>query len=161
MIGKRTKRRGSKCDDAPVDCEINISGTYASDVTEVIYAGYQGDNQHCNPSPATTSVIGVPANDFLKQEPGSNEEIAQFCKSNYKVTFPMMAKVVVKGEGKTPLYEFLTSKDTNLGFEGEVSWNFEKFLVGRDGKVVGRFKSKVAPTSEEMIKAVKAELAKK
>ena len=106
-------------------------------------------------------VIGVPANDFLKQEPGSNEEIAQFCKSNYKVTFPMMAKVVVKGEGKTPLYEFLTSKDTNPGFEGEVSWNFEKFLVGRDGKVVGRFKSKVAPTSEEMIKAVKAELAKK
>lgn len=106
-------------------------------------------------------VIGVPANDFLKQEPGSNEEIAQFCKSNYKVTFPMMAKVVVKGEGKTPLYEFLTSKDTNPGFEGEVSWNFEKFLVGRDGKVVGRFKSKVAPTSEELIKAVKAELAKK
>ena len=106
-------------------------------------------------------VIGVPANDFLKQEPGSNEEIAQFCKSNYKVTFPMMAKVVVKGEGKTPLYEYLTSKDTNPGFEGEVSWNFEKFLVGRDGKVVGRFKSKVAPTSEEMIKAVKAELAKK
>lgn len=106
-------------------------------------------------------IIGVPANDFGKQEPGSDEEIVKFCKNNYKVTFPLMSKVVVKGEGKTPLYQYLTSKDTNPGFDGEVKWNFEKFLVSREGKVVGRFKSGVSPTSEEMTKAVKAELAKK
>lgn len=106
-------------------------------------------------------IIGVPANDFGKQEPGSDEEIAKFCKTNYKVTFPMMSKVVVKGEGQTPLYQFLTGKDTNPGYDGDVKWNFEKFLIGRDGKVTARFKSGVAPTGEEMIKAVKAELAKK
>ena len=106
-------------------------------------------------------VIGVPANDFGKQEPGTNEEIAQFCKSNYKVSFPMAAKVTVKGKEITPLYKFLTDKETNPEFAGDVSWNFEKFVIGRDGKVAGRYKSKIAPTSEEMIKAVKAELAKK
>jgi glutathione peroxidase len=106
-------------------------------------------------------IIGVPANDFGKQEPGTDEDIAKFCKTNYKVTFPMMSKVVVKGEGQTPLYQFLTGKATNPGYDGDVKWNFEKFLIGRDGKVVGRFKSGVAPTGEEMIKAVKTELAKK
>ena len=106
-------------------------------------------------------VVGVPANDFGKQEPGTNEEIATFCKSNYKVTFPLLGKVVVKGEGKTPLYQYLTGKETNPNFGGEVSWNFEKFLIGRDGKVVGRFKSGVAPTDDELVKAVKDELVKK
>ncbi|MFO0935077.1 MAG: glutathione peroxidase [Gemmataceae bacterium] len=106
-------------------------------------------------------VVGVPSNDFGRQEPGSDEEIAAFCKSNYKVTFPMLSKVAVKGDAKTPLYKFLTEKETNPEFSGEVSWNFEKFLIGRDGKVVGRYKSKVTPTSDEMIKAVKTELAKK
>ena len=106
-------------------------------------------------------IVGVPANDFGKQEPGTNEEIDKFCKTNYKVTFPMMSKVVVKGDGQTPLYQHLTGKETNPGFEGDVKWNFEKFLIGRDGKVVARFKSGVAPTGEEMLKAVKAELAKK
>lgn len=106
-------------------------------------------------------VVGVPANDFGKQEPGTNDEIATFCKSNYKVTFPLLGKVVVKGEGQTPLYQYLTGKATNPTFGGEVSWNFEKFLIGRDGKVVGRFKSGVAPTDDELVKAVKDELAKK
>ncbi len=104
-------------------------------------------------------VIGVPANDFGKQEPGSNDEIAKFCKTNYKVTFPMLGKVVIKGSGQAPLYAYLTSKES--GFDGDVKWNFEKFLVGRDGKVAGRFKSGVAPSSEEFVKAVKTELAKK
>lgn len=106
-------------------------------------------------------IVGVPANDFGRQEPGTNDEIAQFCKSNYKVTFPMLGKVVVKGDGQTPLYKFLTGKDTNPTFGGEVGWNFEKFLIGRDGKVVGRFKSGVAPSDDELVKAVKDELAKK
>ena len=106
-------------------------------------------------------VIGVPSNDFGKQEPGSNADILKFCQTNYKVTFPMMAKVVVKGDDKAPLYKYLTSKETDPKFPGEVGWNFEKFLVGRNGEVVGRFKSGVEPTAEPLVSAVKKELAAK
>jgi glutathione peroxidase len=103
-------------------------------------------------------VVGVPSNDFGKQEPGSNAEIVKFCQANYKVKFPMTEKVVVKGDKKIPLYQFLTSKDTNPKFAGEVNWNFEKFLIGRNGEVVGRFKSGVEPMSEQLTKAIKTEL---
>ena len=102
-------------------------------------------------------VLGVPSNDFGKQEPGTEEEIKQFCATNYKVTFPMTAKVVVKGDEKTELYKRLTAATDKK----EVGWNFEKFLIGRDGKVVGRYASKVAPESDELAKAIKAELEKK
>src|SRR5262249_4826312 len=90
-------------------------------------------------------VIGVPANEFGKQEPGSDKEIADFCKSKYQVTFPMMSKVVVKGEGITPLYKYLTAKETNPKFAGDVTWNFEKFLVARNGEVAARFKPGTKP----------------
>lgn len=103
-------------------------------------------------------VIGVPANEFGKQEPGTNAEIKEFCSSKYKVTFPMLGKVVVKGDGITPLYDYLTGKDTNPKFAGEIKWNFEKFLINKKGEVVGRFASKVAPDSDELTKAIKAEL---
>ena len=83
-------------------------------------------------------IIGVPANEFGKQEPGTDAEIAKFCDSKYHVTFPMLSKVVVKGEGICPLYECLTAQATAPVKAGPVSWNFEKFLVGRDGKVAGR-----------------------
>jgi glutathione peroxidase len=106
-------------------------------------------------------VIGVPANEFGSQEPGSNEEIAKFCSSKYSVTFPMMSKVVVKGDGICPLYDFLTSKETNPNHAGAIGWNFEKFLINRKGEVVGRYKSSVAPESEELIKAITTELAAK
>lgn len=106
-------------------------------------------------------IIGVPANEFGKQEPGSDEEIAKFCDSKYHVTFPLLSKVVVKGEGITPLYQFLTSQETAPVKAGPVSWNFEKFLVGRDGKVVGRFSPKTKPDDESVTKAIKAELEKK
>ena len=106
-------------------------------------------------------VIGVPANEFGRQEPGTNAEIAKFCSSKYSVTFPMMAKVVVKGADKTPLYQYLTGKDSNPDFAGEVGWNFEKFLVGKGGKVVGRYKSGVEPMSDELVAAVKKELEAK
>jgi glutathione peroxidase len=106
-------------------------------------------------------IIGVPANEFGKQEPGSNEDIVKFCQTNYKVTFPMLAKVVVKGDGICDLYKFLTSETTNPKFAGDVKWNFEKFLIGRDGSVAGRFKSGVEPGSDELVKAIKAELEKK
>lgn len=106
-------------------------------------------------------VIGVPANEFGQQEPGSNEEIAKFCTSKYNVTFPILGKVVVKGEGITPLYKFLTSKETNPDFSGDIGWNFEKFLIDRDGKVVGRFKSGVEPMSDKLVDAIKKELEAK
>ena len=107
-------------------------------------------------------VIGVPSNDFGRQEPGSNEEIQKFCRTNYKVTFPMLGKVAVKGDGKVPLFRYLTSKESNPKFGGEdVRWNFEKFLIGRGGEVVGRFKSEVEPDADELVKAITAELEKK
>jgi glutathione peroxidase len=106
-------------------------------------------------------VIGVPANEFGRQEPGTNEEIAAFCKKDYGVTFPMLAKVVVKGKDQVELYKQLTSKETNPNFGGDVKWNFTKFLIGKNGEVVGRFESDVAPESEKVTKAIEAELAKK
>jgi glutathione peroxidase len=106
-------------------------------------------------------VIGVPANEFGGQEPGTDAEIQQFCTSKYNVTFPMMAKVVVKGDGICPLYKFLTGKDTNPKHAGDIGWNFEKFLVNRKGEVVGRYKSSVSPESDELTKAIAAELAAK
>ena len=107
-------------------------------------------------------ILGVPANDFGKQEPGTEAEIVEFCKTNYKVTFPMTSKVVVKGDNKAELYKILTAATPDKdGKITEVGWNFEKFLIGRDGKVVGRYKSAVAPNSEELNKAIKTELEKK
>ncbi|HET6575708.1 MAG TPA: glutathione peroxidase [Fimbriiglobus sp.] len=104
-------------------------------------------------------VIGVPSNDFGNQEPGTNVQILEFCKNNYKVTFPLLAKVAVKGANKAPLYRYLTSEDSNPKFAGEIGWNFEKFLIDRKGRVVGRFKSGVEPTSEPIVSAIKKELA--
>ncbi len=104
-------------------------------------------------------VIGVPANEFGRQEPGTDEEIAQFCSSKYNVSFPMLSKVVVKGEGITPLYRYLTSKETDPKYAGDIKWNFTKFLIGRNGEIVGRFEPKVKP--EEIAPAIEAELKKK
>jgi glutathione peroxidase len=103
-------------------------------------------------------IIGVPANEFGKQEPGTDDQIADFCKSKYDVQFPMLSKIVVKGEGICPLYEYLTGKETNPKFAGEIKWNFTKFLVGRDGQVVNRFEPKVTP--EEIDPMITAELKK-
>jgi glutathione peroxidase len=97
-------------------------------------------------------VIGVPSNNFGSQEPGSNEEIATFCKRNYDVSFPMMSKVDVKGSGMTPLYSYLTKTG------GDVKWNFTKFLVGKDGKVIQRFESGVDPESKELTSLVEKAL---
>jgi len=105
-------------------------------------------------------ILGFPANNFAAQEPGTNAEIRTFCTRKYSVTFPMYAKISVKGGDKAPLYHYLTEQ-TGSGINGEIKWNFTKFLVGRDGEVVGRFEPKVKPESEEMTKAVEAALAKK
>ena len=107
------------------------------------------------------AVLGFPANEFGAQEPGSNEEIAQFCKKNYSVDFDMFSKIKVKGDGIDPVYKFLTDKQTDPQFGGDVKWNFEKFLIGRNGVVVGRFDPGVKPESKEVVSAIEAELAKK
>jgi glutathione peroxidase len=106
------------------------------------------------------AILGFPANEFGKQEPGTDTEIAEFCQQNFGVKFDMFSKVVVKGEGQCPLYKFLTSKETDPHFAGDISWNFEKFLIGRDGKIVKRFAPKVTPESEEVLSTIEAELAK-
>ena len=103
-------------------------------------------------------ILGFPANDFGAQEPGSDADIAKFCSTTYGVSFPMFSKITVKGAGKAPLYKALTESAEP---KGEVAWNFEKFLIGKDGSVVGRFKSGVAPDSADLAKAIEAELAKK
>jgi glutathione peroxidase len=98
-------------------------------------------------------LVGVPANNFGGQEPGTNDEIKTFCKTKYDVSFPMMAKVSVKGDDKTPLYQYLTSAQG-----GEIKWNFTKFLIGKDGKIVARFEPAVTPESPELTAAVEKAL---
>lgn len=103
-------------------------------------------------------IVGIPANNFGQQEPGTNEEIKKFCSSKYSVTFPMMAKVSVKGDDMTPLYTFLTDKSTDPKFSGDIQWNFTKFLFDRNGNPVARFEPKVTPDSPEVIGAVESAL---
>lgn len=103
-------------------------------------------------------ILGFPANNFGAQEPGTNEEIKEFCTSKYDVTFPMFAKVSVKGEDICPLFKYLTAKDAGHDHGGEIKWNFNKFLIGRDGKVIGRFEPRVDPMSDEVTSAVSTAL---
>ena len=100
-------------------------------------------------------VVGFPSNDFGQQEPGTDAEIKKFCDLNYKIGFPLMKKAEVTGDKKQPVYQWLT-KETK--FPGEVSWNFEKFLVNKKGEVVGRFKSATAPESPELQAAIEKAL---
>lgn len=104
-------------------------------------------------------VLGFPCNQFGAQEPGSNEEIKQFCSSKYNVTFPMFDKIEVNGPNRHPLYVSLAGADS--AFPGDIKWNFTKFLVGRDGKLIKRFESRVTPDSAEVTSAIEAALAQK
>jgi glutathione peroxidase len=104
-------------------------------------------------------IVGVPSNDFGGQEPGTAEEIKKFCSSKYDVTFPLMEKVKTKGEGQHPLYAALTGK--NAAFPGDIKWNFNKFLIGRDGRVIARYDSKVTPESTELTSSVEKALKDK
>ncbi len=103
-------------------------------------------------------VLGFPANNFGKQEPGSNKEILEFCTSTYQVSFPMFAKVSVKGDDKDPLFKHLTAAK-NQDKAGDISWNFEKFLVGKDGKLQRRFKTGVKPDDTSVVTAIEKALA--
>lgn len=99
------------------------------------------------------TVLGFPANNFGGQEPGSNEEIATFCRKTYDVTFPVMSKVSVKGDDTVELFKWLTEQQ-NPDFTGDINWNFEKFLIDENGKLIHRFRSKVKPDSPELLKAI-------
>ena len=103
-------------------------------------------------------IVGVPANNFAQQEPGTNEEIKKFCTNKYNVSFPMMAKVSVKGDDITPLYVYLTDKSTDPKLGGEIKWNFTKFLFDRNGNPVARFEPNVTPESPEVVAAVESAL---
>jgi glutathione peroxidase len=103
-------------------------------------------------------IIGFPANNFGAQEPGTNQEIKTFCTAKYHVTFPMMAKVSVKGSDVTPLYQYLTDKSIHPQTGGEIGWNFTKFLIGPDGKVIARFDSAVEPDSPQVTSAIEKAL---
>ena len=105
------------------------------------------------------SVLGFPCNQFGGQEPGTNEQIKQFCSSQYQVTFPLFDKIEVNGPNRNQLYTMLAGEGSP--FPGNIKWNFNKFLIGRDGKILKRFDSKVKPDSEEMTQAVEAALAAK
>ena len=104
-------------------------------------------------------ILGFPANNFGGQEPGSNQEIKTFCSTKYNVTFPMMAKVSVKGEDKTPLYQYLTDKTVNPQTGGEIQWNFTKFLIGPAGRPTARFEPNVSPDDAQVTSAIEKELS--
>lgn len=116
---------------------------------EALYKKYEGKG---------LVILGFPANDFGSQEPGTNAEIQTFCSRNYSVTFPMFSKISVKGSDQAPLYQYLTDKSANPATGGEIGWNFTKFVIGRDGKIVARFDSSVEPESAEVTKAIEAAL---
>jgi glutathione peroxidase len=104
-------------------------------------------------------VLAFPANEFGKQEPGSDSDIKTFCSTKYHTTFPLHSKIVVKGKGIHPFYEYLTSPKTDPKFAGDISWNFNKFLINRKGEVIARFDSNAEPESEKMVKAIEAAIS--
>jgi len=119
------------------------------DGLQAIYAKYQSQG---------LVVLGFPANNFMGQEPGTNEEIKTFCATKYNVTFPMFSKISVKGDDIHPLYQLLTSKETNPEFGGDITWNFNKFLVDRTGKIIARFSTPDKPESEKVVQAIERAL---
>lgn len=161
--------------DSPLDVEIGALqggpadlGQYAGQAVLVVnvaskcgltpqYAGLE--RLHEQYADRGFTVLGVPCNQFMRQEPGSAEEIAEFCSATYGVTFPMTEKVEVNGAGRHPLYDRLTGFADAGGHSGDIRWNFEKFLLGRDGKVVARFSPQTEPDAAELVAAVEAQLA--
>jgi glutathione peroxidase len=113
---------------------------------QALYENFGGDN---------FVIIGFPANNFANQEPGTNEEIVEFCEKNYGVTFPMMDKISVKGDDMHPLYQWLTQKSKNGKLDSEVGWNFQKYLIDEDGNLVDMVEPKVKPDDEKIVSWIK------
>ena len=116
--------------------------TYQYEALQKLYSQYKDLN---------FVIIGFPSNDFLWQEPGSNDEIIEFCEQNYGVTFPMMSKVTVKGTKKHPIYQFLTQKSKNNYRDSRVTWNFQKYLINQDGRIEKIISPRTRPDSEEIV----------
>ncbi|MFT3926810.1 MAG: glutathione peroxidase [Myxococcales bacterium] len=116
---------------------------------EEVYREYQEDG---------FEVLGFPCNDFAGQEPAAEAEIKTFCSTNYDVTFPLFGKVKVLGDQKDPLYDYLTKQATQPDGPGDISWNFAKFVIGKDGQVVARFSPKVAPDDADIAEAIERAL---
>jgi glutathione peroxidase len=119
---------------------------------EALYKKYKGQG---------LVIVGFPCNQFNGQEPGTADQIRAFCTAKYDVTFPLMAKVEVKGDGACDLYKYLSALDAKPKGPGEISWNFEKFVIGRNGKVVGRFSPRTTPNAAEVVSLIESELEKK
>ncbi|MEU5363348.1 glutathione peroxidase [Streptomyces sp. NPDC005925] len=170
-----TTQNTNDASSSPLDVEIDALlggsaelGQYAGKVVLVVnvaskcgltpqYAGLE--RLHERFAGQGFTVLGVPCNQFMGQEPGSSEEIAEFCSATYGVTFPMTGKTDVNGAGRHPLYERLVGFADAGGHSGDIRWNFEKFLVGRGGEVVARFAPKTDPESAEVVTAIEAQLA--
>ena len=120
------------------------------------YAGLQA--LHERYSPEGLVVIGFPANDFLGQEPASNEEIVEFCRTSFAVGFRLARKIGVQGKDIHPLYAFLTSPEKNPEFSGGISWNFNKFVLGREGRILARFGARTTPDDRELVDAIESAL---
>nr|WP_271876573.1 MULTISPECIES: glutathione peroxidase [Pirellulaceae] len=105
-------------------------------------------------------ILGFPCNQFGRQEPGSDADIKEFCSSKYSVSFPMFSKIDVNGDEAAPIYKYLTSQDTKPADKGDISWNFEKFLIDREGQLVGRYAPRTKPSDADLVKAVESELSK-
>ena len=118
------------------------------ELLQELYDQYGGDH---------FTIIGFPANNFAKQEPGSNDEIAEFCERNYGVTFPMMSKISVKGDDMHPLYQWLTQKSKNGVSDSEVSWNFQKYMIDENGHLVDYAKPRTKPNDEKIVNWVKGD----
>ena len=116
--------------------------TYQYEALQKLYSQYKDLN---------FVIIGFPSNDFLWQEPGSNDEIIDFCEQNYGVTFPMMSKITVKGTKKHPIYQFLTQKSKNNYKDSRVTWNFQKYLINQDGRIEKIISPRTRPDSEEIV----------
>ena len=133
---------------------VNIAGkcgfTYQLKNLEEVYLKYKERG---------FEILGFPTNDFLHQEPRPNDQIEEFCSRTYNVTFPLFAKLVCKGKDQHPLYQYLTCKSTNPKFSGAISWNFNKFLISKDGLIINRFDTKTKPDDENVTKAIEEALA--
>jgi len=147
--------------------DVNLAEKYHGKVLLIVNVAsrcgytpqYEGlQKLHEKYAPRGLAILGFPCNQFGAQEPGTSQQIAHFCKANYGVTFDMFQKIEVNGPNQCPLYKYLTSKQTNPQSPGPVKWNFEKFLISHDGRILKRFRSPVKPRSDELIHAIEAAL---
>lgn len=150
--------------------EVNLAKQYDGKVVLLVNVASQCGNTpqyeqlqalHDKYAEQGLAIVGVPCNQFRSQEPGSDADILKFCTETYGVEFDLLSKVEVNGQGACALYKYLTSKESNPKFGGDIPWNFEKFLFSRDGQVAGRFNHRTKPDAADVVKAVEAELAKK